>query len=424
MTRSQKRKTNEKQPKTEAADAADESPKIFNLIDDCCYKVLDYLSLKDLVSFGLTCKWAHQLAGNFLQMYYTTMSAQITRKGLTSTCFTPLKREEVSVEYFSKFIKKLNIKFRLLGPYPKITSFDCESVKEMKISYCTFWGYKIQYLQPILGKIERIELFCRIIGEFYEEILTNCYNLKQLEINIKENMSTLIGTSNDWMLRKYPTLEHLTIQIYGYNNVEGNSNIQSLGLDADTFMSNQSIFMSTTAKLNTLIIYINSIMNTDKVYELLNQLHDRGFYQQLIFSVKYNLDFSHLTTFMNLKEIHINSFIEKSDMDSIAKNLLNLERISIKCESLNHISPIIHHSPKLTSIRVINLFRIGLGFDLFTLNLEREKLNAARKVSIYLDERSYLTLKWTTKQTNFSLIDLKRLSSYKHDEKLYTIEYF
>lgn len=42
------------------------------------------------------------------------------------------------------------------------------------------------------------------------------------------------------------------------------------------------------------------------------------------------------------------------------------------------------------------------------LNNERRKLNGAKKTTIYLNVRIYLAIKWAFKETDFSLIQLKR----------------
>lgn len=50
--------------------------------------------------------------------------------------------------------------------------------------------------------------------------------------------------------------------------------------------------------------------------------------------------------------------------------------------------------------------------DLRGLNKEREKLTFAKKILIYVKEDIFLATKWALTQTEFNLIEMKRIDSY------------
>lgn len=54
------------------------------------------------------------------------------------------------------------------------------------------------------------------------------------------------------------------------------------------------------------------------------------------------------------------------------------------------------------------------------LNTEREKLDGAQKVMIYVPDTVFLLTKWATRNgtTNFSLIEMKRTESYEWNRSL------
>lgn len=203
----------DKKQKTEVAIAVDEAPPIFTLIDDCCNKIFDYLSLKDLKSFGSTCKWAQKISGRYFQSNYSAITAGARRNGFETT-----RTNEINLNCFSKFIQNVWISNNFLAPYTTIMSVGGEYVKKMRINDSTLSNRKTQMLQITLSQIESIELYnCLVIGDFYKKILKKCDNLKRLVIYNHKKENALIGMNNDWMFRKYPTLEHLAVESYVRN---------------------------------------------------------------------------------------------------------------------------------------------------------------------------------------------------------------
>lgn len=109
------------------------------------------------------------------------------------------------------------------------------------------------------------------------------------------------------------------------------------------------------------------------------------------------------------------------ELQRFAKDLPNLERVVFREASSTEILPFISFTKQLKEIRVCWL-KCGIYFDkyldLAKFNCEREKLNNARRMIIYVDERIYVTTKRCIGQIQFDLIEMRRISSY-HDKTFY-----
>lgn len=108
---------------------------------------------------------------------------------------------------------------------------------------------------------------------------------------------------------------------------------------------------------------------------------------------------------------------------------MKLKRIEFNCASSNDILPFICHATKVNKIQVTFLTN-GSHFDecneildLVALNKERDKLVGACKVMIYVMENVYLATKWAIKQTDFRMIEMKRISSY-HWKRVFGVQIF
>lgn len=100
-------------------------------------------------------------------------------------------------------------------------------------------------------------------------------------------------------------------------------------------------------------------------------------------------------------------------MDEVSNALVNLECVFNPSETnTGYLMPFIRNSKKLKEIKM-EYFRNDEGdIDPVTMNIEREKLNGAHKVTIYVEEKDYLMIKWKYNKTDFGLIEIKRNDSY------------
>lgn len=143
--------------------------------------------------------------------------------------------------------------------------------------------------------------------------------------------------------------------------------------------------------------------------ETLNQLATvKGLSGLQAIVVNDSLSFPALET---LEELKISNIKKIADLASIKTNLKRLEFVSA---DFNDIMPFIRESVEMRTIKIEYFFDCSI--DLLKLNKEREKLQNAHKITMYVDERTYLDTKWAMKETNFGLIRLKRIDSFERND--------
>lgn len=287
--------------------------------------------------------------------------------------------------------------------------------------------------------------------EFYDYFLKFCVNLKKL--SIKTRRSPIFGVGNEWMLRNYPHLEYFQLDDTDFYELGGVTEIIELGqffelnpsihIFATTFRllrSNADRLRGARIKLNQLSISgdCSSENGMSEVCNLLRDLHRQGFYQRIHVYVSHAYsenDLNEITSLpglkkihlrqltvvlpplLNLKELNIRLGSESVDLEAVAQNLKNVERIYFEKASFNHVMPFIRHSPKLKHVKIMFL-RKGTHYyeetiDLSVMNMERQGLEDAAKVTIYVDEAVYLTTKWENARNSIGLVEIDRVEAYK-----------
>lgn len=131
--------------------------------------------------------------------------------------------------------------------------------------------------------------------------------------------------------------------------------------------------------------------------EFINQVASISTLQHIHFELFFEV--VDLSPLVHLRKLSFGDVSHLTNMEILARNLINLEQFYVGAESVDIITPFIQHSRKLKSIEVglfngemvflrndiIFLKFIGI-LDLAALNQLRQKLNRARKVSIYVGE--------------------------------------
>lgn len=257
------------------------------------------------------------------------------------------------------------------------------------------------------------------------------------------------------MKRQYPTLEHFEIVFAGALFHEPpkpcaellaffhqNPNVRMFSTDSLLLLAYRDLFLGSNIKLDRLFVSIHH--DLDSVCKLTNDLHEQGFYkklhlQPLVKSGYLNKPQS-LWSFRNVEKIFcsltsditplsvVESVVELGfeDMWMPFPNFLtfmpmrfsNLRRVNMKKARLSEIQSFVSHAPKLAQIRMyISLITVknGRGVvpsadEFFALNEARENLAGACKVVIYVQDKLFMKMKWSSK-VKFSMIELKRISS-------------
>lgn len=100
-------------------------------------------------------------------------------------------------------------------------------------------------------------------------------------------------------------------------------------------------------------------------------------------------------------------------LQTLTVELINLQSIDVIHGKFDEILLLIRSLPNLKSIDVykfVDNYESKLKID--EANEERSKLTNPRKVTVYVDEPVYLTVKWAKNKTNWSLIEIKRNSKF------------
>lgn len=234
-----------------------QSAPIFNLIDDCCFHIFSWLSRKDLEIFGETCKWANRVIGEHHQRNYSAFEWNVTAN-----------------RRLNEYIGNVMIsRGHSLEPYRNIETNSTVSITQLGIFYNHLSRNKIEYLKETLSKLDSLKLYhCSAYGEFYAELLNFCTSLKRLYLGLPLGKcldyfekthfhdGIMIGTGNDWLLRKYPTLEHLELcqpEPFKINELKSffdqNPNIRSFGINDTLLLKNKESLLSSEALIGNVV---------------------------------------------------------------------------------------------------------------------------------------------------------------------------
>lgn len=414
---------------------------ILKLDIDCFHEMFEYLSLHDLISIGNTCKRLQNVAGVFYRTMYA--SKRITGSSYNLT---------YHLSIFRQFIPKLSISGNNLRIY-KYVGTHCKSVKELRLSGCLPEG-AIHSLTEILKWTKVLEMSESFFHEeFHEYILKHCQKFQTLSVKRSDKIrdkSIIIGTGNGWLCRKYPTLEHFELtEIYELQRNElitffqQNPNVRTFSTDSESLWANRHSISASNIKLEKLAIELTSKDSASLVYNLLLELHENGFFNRLhVYSTRIpqqNLDqmfalpfknsiemlhgdFARIDTSLeNLRVLGVDCADKIANIEILPSKMPHLQRIFFTTATINQILPFIRGSKHLMTIKIMEFIEADSmsyhSFDTFEfpnlmeLNEEREKLDEAEKVNIYVNERLFLALKWTRKTIELPLIEIRRCDS-------------
>lgn len=423
-------------------------PAIFKLNVDCFHEIFDWLSQSDLIAVGQTCKRIEKVVSEFSELAYASKVARGDNDGIY---ISTLKSN-----VFSRHIRKISISGERTGAYRFIASNCTSSIKHFRV-YGTLPVDSFQCIQNVLKGVEFLDMNeCVIKGEFYENYLKYCPNLKTISVTRSDRVrdkSIIIGIDNSWLLRNYPTLKHFELtDAYGLKSNElltffqQNPNICTFSTDSRTLWENRQSIIEANLKLDTLAmdIYQTKIFDSnnqpismvDSVYDLLIFLYERGFYKKLnLYMIFVDLENIHKLCSLPALEmitgdiLRIDRYLtdvntlaiwlgdEIANVEHLPSKLPNIERIGFSKIKPINLMPFIRQSVKLRIIRIKkNFSETGMCLNLYEMNREREKLPGARKCRLYVNETVYLATKWAMKTIDFNLIELKRCGSTDWEE--------
>lgn len=446
-----------------AAKKQQSSPAIFILYMDCFEEIFDYLSLKDVIAFGKTCKRLCQYADHWLRQNYPAI-----RYDITEECDIYMSYDiymKIEITKFSQFIQNI----RILGEDAILQKFryistNCNTfLNEITFHGVEFFPTEDEYFKEVLRKVEIIRIKTNeIYNDAYKTLLRSCENMKYLSVfqtkmrhsHYTKPKVTFSEKNNNWFLQKYPKLEKFHIDIQSVNKTVKdlktffrlNSTIREFSTGINTLLENYKYFLKSKIQLDVLslrfVTFGYAQMLPDQlrksVCHKLHYLYENGYYSRLHLrhdsfeshhikllapfkglvrlNVKVSQGKCNFSALSYLEDLRCGGFDEIKRWKQLPYNLSNLRRLDVVRITSDELFTVISSAVKLNEIKIITL-KGGTHFnehtnilDLVKLNNERRKLKAAQKIQIYLSETIYLATKWAFNKTNFNLIHLNKCS--------------
>lgn len=405
--------------------SVDESSEIFNLNIDCFEELFEWLTIADLLTLRLTSRHMKHVVDYFIKKNYPTIRIGYKK-----------------IEIFSEDFIEIN----------RLDPITIKAIKEI-----FFWTVKltleqIEIVKEILPQIERLYIAWQMTDKFYETFLQHCSNLKFLSLTIKHSTND-DGIENDWLSHNYPMLEHMVVNDgdvgepgFGWqvpqlkSFFQLNQNVRIFSTTFHFLHENRQYFLDSDIKLDRIEVNGRG-HNLEPTCDLLNKLHEQGIFQRLhlyvmLFTQQHLRQISSLNgleklylanrflddadqiilPLLNFKEFALNYGKNSDHLDTVAQNLMEIERIYLGQATSNAILPFIRYSRNVNVIKVDELTD-GSHFDknvidLVALNRYRNELAGACKVTIFVKENIFIETKRTNSNTNHNLVELRRSEAY------------
>lgn len=452
----------------------DSTPAIFKLTIDCFDDLFDYLSLKDLSSIGQTCKAMQRVAGEYFKRnYFAFEDYNHSGCGIYGDEICMIDKSErdrsskaikVPVTVFSAYITQLSqfhtaIGRILIHVMKHIDEFS--SLKQINIFCCNLNISSYEFIARLLQTLERIKLYrcIEFDGDFYDKFLKHCSNLKRFNVTqcdlvrSRVNDDGTIVHEYPWLKRKYPKLEHLKLVPRIRLRIDEldeffmlNPSLQGFSTSAHCLWINRHQLLSSTAKLHSLEIWItktfdppsdefgNLTTRMQAICQLINQLHDQGFYKMLKLFIHDNaqrtidevaslnglemLSIAHFEEEFNqlpltlVRELSILKGVHNVNLEQLAERCVRLEHFQLGTNKIDDILPFVRRTSNLKRIKAFTDAKHHVNIDLVSLNEERKKLLAARKLIIFVPDHIFLAAKWSTKWfRDLNFVELRREDS-------------
>lgn len=249
----------------------EQSPDIFKLNIDCFDETFDVLPQTSLITVGQTCKRLSQVAGN--NFYENYPDARVSCRS-------------VEAKYFPQFIRNVIIKSEDDFQHFVNVQSDFHRLERINLENIKLELTKIQSIKGILCKVKDFGLTHFNVNSTVLETIDSCANIKHLCI-----FYTNIEGNNDWLLRKYPTLECFEFHVIA-SFLELNPNILKFMTCANILMTNEESFENANFNLNDIMVVLEDIdyFESPALFRFMNELYKRGLYKRLYLYYREHFD--------------------------------------------------------------------------------------------------------------------------------------
>lgn len=408
---------------------------------DCWERIFDYLSLRDILGMSQTCQRMRQIGGYYFRTNFHGISCDLN-ENLQPQFYGTDEPIELERDDFLRFIDTASIHGELSHLRHYLNMNLLNSLTALRFWYIDLTEQEIGALEnQQANNIERIELFvCTIHDNALQQLLEHCPKVECLRI--ERNIFMPPAASYSIFQQTYPELQQFQysrgteidqIAIF----MEQNPSIKWFNTDAVNLWTGGHSFLESKIQLDCLSVelYSDDIRAVAVEFEnFLRTLYERGFYKKLHLIVTWPLFMSDYQSFLNglitfdplemlctcqysgienhmtqLKELHIREAVGEMNLETLAKNLKNLERLWIKGSNNRIILPFLEHSKSL-KIAIVRLTD-DKSLNLYEMNQERETLERSTKVLIGAPENIYLATKEISRNCNLRLIEITREES-------------
>lgn len=433
------------------------SPNAFlSAIVHCSDDLFDWLSLRELAALNSTCKRLQEWTNDYVHRKYPMKYMKIGQiRDIPGVLY---QSKDESMQAFAKNVRSLVV-IPSTECFRYLRTQHCKNVVSLAFYDGQFSEDDIIYMAPLLEHAEIIEIqYCCIHGEFHENLLKHCRNIKQLVIKYGFDECEHSGRPNRWIHQTYPTLEHFHWSASPLpDNLETffrqNQNIRSFNAGVYTTMCVIEFLLRTATSVNELHVELTLELNEDEneamamIRSGLNTLYERNQFKELMLEFDFRtlpldsewstlayltgayFDLSHWpgSTKALLRLIHlkllalgINTILSAAKAYRLSKSLQNLEEIYIQVDAMHAIIPFARNAVNLQKIYVYRIehehaFRakkIKRHF-VYMLNEYRTKLYGACKMTIYLPDQAYVQIKCQSNDClTQSLVEIKRSESH------------
>lgn len=408
-----------------------------SLNDYCIDEICEWLPLSSLASLGLTCSRLNQVASSYFRRKhpanYVTISLSIDGN-------IRLSPDQPYVHCFSDQFQSITI----YGVDLSLFHFAASKFKEKRIKKFSFFAADLlteehaRIIADILKNAEVIEFIrCSTIGSLYE-ILKYCSNMKTLVLKSLTECKHY-GKANEWLLQKHTKLKHLQwnlsptmIPTEFRAFFQQNPNVGSFYANEHLlpfFRMNQIQLKTLILKLKTYYIFSNKFddlrrMFNEQAFQTLYLIGDLGNVDQT-YPTLTNVEgicsgrikvipIAEIFPRLKFLKAEIRSMQQAKD---IATQFVHLEEAYIDVSQIDYIVPLVRYARTLKKIYIDNTIAMKPGNKLSRINLnkQRNKLNGASNLTIYLNENAYLKIKCMSICNDNCLIHFRTIESHVSD---------
>lgn len=433
--------------------AAKQKSPIFTLDVDCFGALFEYLTLEELCSIGLTCKYLQHVAGEYFAEFFPFTNVNFNRRG-------------------DQFMSDSLICRTNFAPYARYVAFDrgdidfYRIVADVKYRYMRHveFGESRDFTEEHYSCIKKMNILSKVTAmdvraspakfrdRLLSRILGSCTKLRNLNLTYtyKEQM-VANSTGTSWINQRCPTLERLEFMEEELSDDElkrflrANPQIKVLsGPGNPTLLK---IIEEMDIKLDELEYKVGGEDGPveEATCQKLMEMNQKGHFKRLriwfacyedydedmrhirdlkgvncitsakVECIDYGICKNHnvksIALLVNLKQLHFSPQMSLRNAEFLSQKLTELEELYLEGNSLLEAIPFARCLPKLRIIEA--RYKSKSNINLETLNADRKKLPNAQTLKIFLEDEAYHQIRWTSVDLFLDMVEVKRLISTK-----------